>query len=224
MEILATDFEQESGLFVNESKWNKRPAFNIDTTLLKDFPSCDFENRLVEICGPPNCIGKTLLTIQMAISASKNGDVVLFNCSGDIKSEHLKEASERIHIVEIFDLTSFEIAIAMLPELLHKLDLVNCLIFDGIDNPFFYHDINQYNRIQQICHKISSCLNWFDGNIIGLISKECSNNEMQWQPTCSEENGIKNDSTPRICVKKGTTNWIAKFGSNNYSKTYDMKM
>ena len=216
MEILAR-FHSESALYASE-RWRDRRKFNKDLIpILKDIPDCDLSPNIVEICGASGC-GKTFLAVQMANCASKNGDVIILNCSGDIKLHHIeKNSAFKVHIVEIFDWNGFESAIAMLPELLFKIDNANCVIVDGIDNIFFYHEykglcdgdpnvVNSFkNYLDSTIKKLASVFGNYHGKIMCFYTRE----ESDFEP-----------SQPRIFLQKDhqqSSNSYAMIQSPNYS-------
>ena len=213
MDILA-GFHSESALYASE-RWRDRTKFNKDLIpILKDIPDSDLSSSIVEICGASGC-GKTFLAVEIANWAIKNGDVIILNCSGDIKSHLIQKNSPfKIHIVEIFDWNGLECAIAMLPEMLFQIENVNCLIVDGIDNIYFYHE---YKSLSDGDHQTFK--NYLDSTIKKLTS-QFSNYHNKIMCFYTREDSDFAPSQPRIFLQKEnqqSSNSYAMIQSPNYS-------
>ena len=202
---------QESALLVYE-RMIKRPKFDkTQVPLLSEFPDQDIEREnLIEISGPPKS-GKTLLAIKIAKLAAKSGDVIVFNCSGHVKESHFQELSapHKVHLLQVFDLQSFEIALSNLPELLFNLTSVNCIIFDGMDNPYFSFEFKSE----------TSTLTSYDNYILGRVSSILKPYNVMCIYT-KERSAAENDGElmiPRISLTLENSNWEAKLESSGHS-------
>ena len=205
------DIPQESALLVYE-RMIKRPKFDKNQVpLLSEFPDQDVENEnMVEISGPPKS-GKTLLAIKIAKLAANCGDVIVFNCSGHVKESHFQELSapHKVHLLEVFDLQSFEIALSNLPEILFNLTSVNCIIFDGMDNPYFSFEYKSE----------TSTLTSYENYILGRVSSILKHYNVMCIYT-KERSAAENDGEliiPRISLTLENSNWEAKLESPGHS-------
>lgn len=173
MDPFSVSLVQESGVNAYE-RMRGRPPIPSDhlPAVFRDFFEQIGTAGVVEVSGPPGC-GKTLLVLRLAEAAAESGQVIIFNCNGDISSQFLAsrlspEKARNVYLVDVFDWTTMQLELALLPEVLssHESRGANLVVFDGLSNPFFYHErkrcedlqISHDRHMSQLLQKVASIL------------------------------------------------------------------
>ena len=156
--------------------------------LNQKIPSLDATGRLIEISGQNN---KTRLAVQIATSAINLGQqnqILILDCDGRIKADSINQSVEakdfnRVRFHRIFDWNDYQMALAMLPEIIFQLPQLNMIVIDGLSNPYFVQERKMQhgsssNMSQQIS-RLYSILEPHNVTVVVTVHKACNDLQIQ---------------------------------------------
>jgi len=167
---------QESGLAVFE-RWRSRPP--IFCCLNQGMPNWDMSGRFVEISGPCNKTNLVLKIATSAISSGQKNEVLVLDCDSGFKMDRIVKSIDpkdfvRLRLFRIFDWDEYQMALAVLPELLFQTPQLNMIVIDGLSNPYLIQDQKkQHGGVTQQIFRILSILEPYNITCVITVPKPC---------------------------------------------------